>query len=175
MSGKPMLRYMLASCLGLGWLPIAPGTWGSLPAAVAFALLMQFGTPSVATSSVMVVLITTGSLICVLCAPTVVRMTGKDDPGQVVADELAGQAVTFVYLPLSAGGDVSAVEGWVLAGVGFLLFRLFDIIKPWPIRKLEKLPGGWGILADDLLAGVFAAVVLQAAWMLWLADALTRN
>jgi len=170
-----MLKRLLTSCLGLGWLPIAPGTWGSLPVAVVCGLLLQFGASQIVTFMAMCGFIGAGSIICVLCAPAAVKAVGKNDPGEVVADELAGQAVTFLYLPLSIGGDVSAVEGWALAGAGFLLFRVFDIIKPWPIRKLEKLPGGWGILADDLLAGVFAAVVPQAAWMLRLADTFTRN
>jgi phosphatidylglycerophosphatase A len=170
-----MLKRLLTSCLGLGWLPIAPGTWGSLPAAAAFGLLTQFGAPPVATFVVMCGFIVAGSIICVLCAPAAIKAVGKDDPGEVVADELAGQAATFLYLPLSIGGDLSAVEGWAVAGAGFLLFRVFDIIKPWPIRKLENLAGGWGILADDLLAGVFAAVVLQAAWMLRLADTFAKN
>ena len=170
-----MLKRLLTSCLGLGWLPIAPGTWGSLPVAAAFGLLMQFGAPQMVTFMVMSGFVVAGSIICVLCAPAVVKAVGKDDPGEVVADELAGQAVTFLYLSLSVAGNISAVESWTLAIAGFLLFRLFDIIKPWPIRKLEKLAGGWGILADDLLAGVFAAVVLQAVWILWLADAIIRS
>jgi phosphatidylglycerophosphatase A len=170
-----MLKRLLTSCLGLGWLPIAPGTWGSLPVAVAFGLLTQFGATPVVTFVVMCGFIAAGSVICVLCAPAAIKAVGKDDPGEVVADELAGQAVTFLYLPLSVADGMSAGESWALAGAGFVLFRLFDIIKPWPIRKLERLPAGWGILADDLLAGVFAAVVLQAAWMLRLADMFARN
>jgi undecaprenyl-diphosphatase len=101
-----------------------------------------------------------GSVVCVQFAPTVIAATGKKDPGEVVADELAGQAVTFLVGPLLALGAASTEQIWVAALAGFLLFRAFDIAKPWPIHKLEKLPEGWGILADDLLAGVFAAIGL---------------
>jgi phosphatidylglycerophosphatase A len=101
-----------------------------------------------------------GSFICVKFAPAVIAATGQTDPREVVADELAGQAVTF--LPVSFLAVDAATPGriWIITALGFGLFRLFDIVKPWPIRKLEKLPKGWGVLADDLLAGVYAAIVL---------------
>jgi phosphatidylglycerophosphatase A len=102
-----------------------------------------------------------GSVICVLLAPAAIAATGKNDPGEVVVDELAGQAITFLASPFLAVGAASTGQIWGVSAAGFLLFRAFDIIKPWPIHKLEKFPKGWGILADDLLAGVFAWVALQ--------------
>ena len=90
-----------------------------------------------------------------------IAATGKNDPREVVADEFAGQAVTFLFSPFLAMGSATNRQILITAFVGFVLFRLFDISKPWPIRKLEKYPAGWGILADDLLAGVFAWIVLQ--------------
>jgi phosphatidylglycerophosphatase A len=110
------------------------------------------------------------SIICVKFAPVVIAATGKTDPPEVVTDEFAGQAVTFLISPFHAAGSVSTTELWVTVLVGFLLFRFFDILKPWPIRKLEKLPAGWGVLFDDILAGIYAAVVLQICtrlWMVW--------
>jgi len=110
------------------------------------------------------------SIICVKFAPVAITATGKTDPPEVVTDEFAGQAVTFLMSPFPAAGSVSAVELWGTVLVGFLLFRFFDILKPWPIRKLEKLPAGWGVLFDDVLAGTYAAVVLQICtrlWMVW--------
>jgi phosphatidylglycerophosphatase A len=95
------------------------------------------------------------SVICIAFAPAVIAQTGKQDPHEVVIDELAGQCVVFV--PVVFFSELSTL---LVAGFGFALFRLFDIAKPFPIRKLEKLPAGWGILADDLLAGIYAAVVL---------------
>jgi len=114
------------------------------------------------------ILAVAGSVICVKLAPAAIAATGKDDPREVVADELAGQAVTFVAVPLILSGAVTSSQIWMIAVAGFVLFRLFDIAKPWPIRKLEKLPQGWGILADDLLAGVYAAIGLFICIRFWI-------
>ena len=108
-----------------------------------------------ATLAVMAACVVVGAAVCVKFAPAAMTATGKNDPREVVADEFAGQALTFLVAPLLAGG-----AAWAVALLGFLLFRIFDISKPWPIRKLEKYPAGWGILADDLLAGVYAGVIL---------------
>lgn len=157
-------KRLLTSCFGLGWLPIAPGTWGSLPPTAIFAGLCYFGVSPLTVSIVMLVLILAGSVICVKFAPASIDATGKIDPGEVVADELAGQAVTFVYASAYVVGFNQIL---ITAILGFLLFRVFDIIKPWPIRKLEKFPKGWGILADDLLAGVYAAIILHICLRFW--------
>ena len=146
---------MAASCFGLGWLPGAPGTWGSLPVAIMFGLLCHFHAPSAATFIVMATCALVGAIVCVKFAPATIAATGRNDPREVVADEFAGQALTFLVGPFLAGGAT-----WAAALLGFLLFRIFDITKPWPIRKLEKFPAGWGILADDLLAGVYAGAAL---------------
>ena len=153
------MKRMLTSCFGLGFLPIAPGTWGSMPSAAIFALicfLCPVEYALTANSIAMVLLIIIGSFVCVRYAPSVIAATGKKDPGEVVADELAGQAVTF--LGATATG---CKEILIIAAAGFLLFRFFDIVKPSPARNLEKLPAGWGILCDDLMAGIYAAIVLQ--------------
>jgi len=160
---------MLASCFGLGRLPVAPGTWGSIPPAVVFGLLCQFGAPAVLVSIVMAVFVVAGSVVCVKCAPAAIAATGKSDPGEVVADEVAGQALTLLTVPLAMTAEFTVGQIWAVAGMGFLIFRILDIAKPQPIRKLEKLPQGWGILADDLLAGVFGAVILHISVWLWLA------
>jgi phosphatidylglycerophosphatase A len=156
------MKRLATSCFGLGFLPLAPGTWGSLPPAVAFVLLHYVGAPGVITSVVMLVLTLAGSIVCVGCAPAVIALTGKGDPREVVADEFAGQALTFTAIAAVPTGRI-----WVVGLLGFVLFRLFDIVKPWPIRKLEKLPGGWGVLADDLMAGVCAGVLLLIFLRLW--------
>ena len=161
-------KRMLTSCLGLGWLPVAPGTWGSFPPAIGFALMCQFGAPAVATAVVMALMIAAGSVVCVKFAPEAIAATGKEDPREVVADEFAGQAVSLLTIALAMPAGLAAWQIWAVAGIGFLAFRVFDIAKPWPIRKLEKLPQGWGILADDLLAGVFGAVVVHICVWLWL-------
>ena len=154
------MKRMLTSCFGLGRLPVAPGTWGSLPVMIIFGIMCRLHLPEFSISIVMAALVVAGSFICVKFAPAVIAATGKNDPGEVVADELAGQAVTFLAVMFLSLQELSTGQICITAVFGFLLFRLFDIVKPWPIHKLEKLPKGWGILADDLLAGVYAGIVL---------------
>jgi len=111
----------------------------------------------------MAVLALAGSVVCVRCAPASIAATSRVDPPEVVADEFAGQALTFLLVTAVASKPI-----WVTAAGGFLFFRFFDIVKLWPIRKLEKLPKGWGILADDLMAGVYAGVILSFCLLLWI-------
>ena len=164
------MKRALTSCFGLGWLPLCPGTWGSLPPAVIFALMCHFGVSAGLISITMAVLVVAGSVICVQYAPSIIAATGKADPAEVVADELAGQAVTFLAVPFFITADISTRQILITTVLGFLLFRIFDIVKPWPIRKLEKLPAGWGVLTDDLLAGVFAAIVVLVCYWFWIAE-----
>lgn len=165
------MKRMLTSCFGLGRLPLAPGTWASLPPAIIFALLLRFGASDVLISVVMAALTLAGSAVCVKFAPAAITATGKIDPHEVVADEFAGQALTFLAVPFLAAGATSTAGICVITAAGFLLFRLFDITKLWPIHKLEKLPAGWGILADDLLAGLYTAAVLAFCFKVWPAGA----
>jgi len=158
----PMKRW-IATCFGLGWLPVAPGTWGSLPPAIVFGVLMYCGVPDVAATIVLAVMTVFGCATCLCCAPASIAATGKNDPGEVVMDEFAAQALTFLATPLLLPRPLSGGESFLFALLGFLLFRAFDIFKPWPIRKLERLPSGWGILADDLVAGIGSAIVLYFA------------
>ena len=162
------MKRMLTSCFGLGRLPIAPGTWGSLPVAVIFGAMCQFHLSSPSIIAVMAVLVIAGSVICVKFAPAAITATGKNDPGEVVADELAGQALTYLVIPFFTPVILTPIQICVITSGGFMLFRLFDIAKPWPIRKLEMLSKGWGILADDLLAGVFAAIALLIIIFSWM-------
>jgi len=150
------IRRLLTSCFGLGFMPIASGTWGSVPGVILFMVLGYLGLSVVWISAVMLIVVLAASAVCVKFTPAVMKITGKTDPGEIVADEVAGQCMTFVGLAVSATSNIC-----IAAVIGFLLFRFFDITKIWPIRKLEQLPAGWGVLCDDLLAGVFAAVVLQ--------------
>ena len=155
------MKRLALSCFGLGRLPVAPGTWGSLVPAIIFGLMCHFGASPAIVSNVMATLVLVASVACVQFAPAAIAATGKDDPGEVVVDEVAGQAITFLFSPFLAPATASTGQIWAVTAAGFVLFRVFDIAKPWPICRLEKLPKGWGILADDLLAGVFAWIVLQ--------------
>jgi phosphatidylglycerophosphatase A len=153
-------RRLVAACFGLGWLPGVPGTWGSaLPAGV-FALLLNLDMAAGSIAVVMVGLILAGSVACVICTSASASARGKTDPGEIVVDEVAGQSLTLLSVLPLLPAEPSVRQIWLTTILGFLLFRVFDIAKPWPIRKLESLPAGWGVLADDLLAGVYAAVVL---------------
>ena len=154
------MKRLLTSSFGLGWLPVAPGTWGSLPPVVIFALACHFDAAPIVTAIIMAAIVLAASVVCVKLAPAAIKETGKNDPGEVVVDEVAGQAVTFLAVIFFNVENLSTGEICTAAMLGFLLFRIFDISKPWPIRKLEKFPEGWGILADDLLAGVFAGIAL---------------
>lgn len=157
-----MNKRLFTSYFGLGLLPLAPGTWASLPVAVVFGLMCYFGIPVVFGSIILCILALDAGTICVLFAPAVIAETGKKDPHEIVVDEVAGQAVAYIGAYAAGGKEIM-----ITALVGFLAFRLFDVFKPWPCRLLEKLPAGWGILADDLMAGVYAAIVLQICAMLW--------
>jgi phosphatidylglycerophosphatase A len=155
------MKRMLTSCFGLGRLSFAPGTCGSLPPVIIFYLMSYYGASPTLITNVMAALVLAGSFVCIQFAPAAIAATRKKDPSEVVADEFAGQAVTFLFSPFLAMGTATPRQILITTFMGFVLFRIFDIKKPWPIRKLEKYPAGWGILADDLLAGVFAWVVLQ--------------
>ena len=156
-------RRLTATCFGLGWMPVAPGSWGSLPPAVVFWLMVACGAPAVSISITMLVLLVVGCVTCVLYAPASIAAVGREDPGEVVMDEFAAQALTFLAIPLLASRALSGWEGFLLAVIGFFAFRVLDIAKPWPIRRLERLPAGWGILADDLAAGLVSAVLVYVA------------
>jgi len=141
------IAWVIATWFGCGLVPRAPGTMGSLGAIPLYLLVARQGRSGVAVTALLV------TVVGVWAASVVARELGKKDPQIVVVDEVAGLLVTM--LPMR---EVS----WLAVVIGFALFRLFDVFKPWPIRRLEELPGGWGIVFDDLAAGVFAATVMAA-------------
>jgi phosphatidylglycerophosphatase A len=156
------LRKFLTTGLALGYAPVAPGTFGSAGAAGVYALaVFALPTPS-CVFGVMTLVAIFFSVVCVKLGPFTEKAFGKKDPSQCTADEWAGQAVTMLGLPIAAGGM------WITCLVGFGMFRLFDITKPPPVRQLEKLPQGWGVLVDDLAAGVYANIAAQLILRLWL-------
>jgi len=145
------LAYVIATWFWCGYAPKAPGTAGSLAALViAWALHTYAGVSAIGMAGLAVLLAVPG----VWAAGVVARESGRKDPQIVVVDEVMGQWMTL------AGATVLNWKSWLLA---FLLFRLFDIWKPPPVRQLERLPGGIGIVADDAMAGVYGALVLFAA------------
>ncbi len=147
---KGRIPLLVASGFYIGLIPGGPGTYASVATTIVFFLFHRISGRIVPELHVSV--LCGISLAGVLAAAAVARQTGNEDPGIVVIDEIAGQLLTFLFVPVNA---------YTLLG-GTALFRLFDIFKPYPIRKLEQLPNGAGIMADDLLAGVYANLVLQA-------------
>jgi phosphatidylglycerophosphatase A len=158
-----LLRKLVITGLGTGYLPVAPGTWGSALVAAAGGLLIYAtgGSPTAVYASMAAVL-AVSAVGCVALGRWCQAHFGRKDPSACVIDEFAGQALTFLALPLSAANvRANWIDALVVAGVAFFFFRVADILKPPPARRLEKLPLGWGVLADDLAAAVYANLAAQ--------------
>ena len=157
------LGRLLVSGLGSGYLPIAPGTWGSgVVAAVFFATAMGSDGRSICLNGTMTVILLVSCVICVAFGRMAQEAFGRKDPSQCVIDEWAGQALALIGLPI--GASLPLWQGSAAtAAAGFVAFRIFDILKPPPARRLESLPYGWGVLLDDLAAGLYANLVCQLA------------
>jgi len=157
---------LIATVGGLGDRLPAPGTTaGSLPATLLWSVLALVVSGPWQLAAVTALLTVAAIAVGVWAAGLEGARRSVDDPGPVVIDEVAGQWLCFlVALPLAALGGVRDVA--LFAGCGFLLFRAFDIFKPWPVRPLERLPGGIGIVADDLAAGALAGLFLALGWRL---------
>lgn len=153
----------LLTGLGLGRVPLAPGTLGSLlPVLLALGLAFLNVVPGAIDAALLATAVLCG-WSCVHFGHLAEQHFGREDPPQVVADEIAGQALVLLLMPWRMPAAPDAMlwnSAW--AAAAFVLFRAFDILKPGPIRRMQELPRGAGVLADDLLAGVCAAIVLQA-------------
>ena len=209
---KPRFAFALATVMGVGYVPIAPGTFGSAVGSVVTLASVYLWLPilfiitnrrtpirwsnwlaelldriptlglgpdfwSGFLPSVMALIVV--GVLGVWSASRVASYEGADDPQHVVIDEVSGQQVTLwfglmpLYLPSVVTNNpdfvgrtflfVRNLLNWKHLLLGFILFRLFDIWKPFPCRQLEKLPGGWGIMADDWMAGIYAAILLRLA------------
>ena len=193
---KPRLALAIATVLGVGYIPKAPGSFGSvvgiilaiishpvtllffMPAGVGVEAPMLHGpAASVLWLLPAPVSLLIFALIGVWSASRVAAYSGIRDPQHIVIDEVSGQHLTLVLAlaPLGLPAQLThnpdyvghaiyfalSLLNWKYLLAGFILFRVFDIWKPYPVRQLEKLPGGWGIMADDWMAGVYAALVLR--------------
>ena len=145
------LARVVATVFGSGRSPLAPGTVGSAVGVLLFWPLSGLGWPWQLAA---IAAVTLGGA---LAAGRVAARLGLEDPGVVVVDEVAGQWVALATLPFTPA----------TALLGFLLFRSMDILKPWPARDLERLHGGWGIMADDIAAGVYAHLLLRVLLLVW--------
>jgi phosphatidylglycerophosphatase A len=180
-SFKDYLALAIATC-GVGYIPLAPGTWGSLVGVGVFYLLRYalaevywfalekqwlaklaedtfseaFDRLNLFFTAVLVLTIGAITLVGTWAASRTEKILRRKDPGTVVIDEVAGQLIAFVFLPAYSFGVL--IPPIVI--IGFVAFRVFDIIKPYPARRLESLPAGLGIMSDDIVAGMYAAAVI---------------
>jgi len=151
----------IATCGPIGDIPIAPGTFGSVVGLALVLALAQLPLNGAKRTAALAAAAAIVLAVGIWSAGKAEEVFGRKDPGQVVIDEVAGQLVTF----LAAADRPRLTWKWLLAG--FVLFRVFDIIKPPPARNLERLPGGWGIMLDDCAAGLYSLAVLLV-FRLWI-------
>mgnify|MGYP001477599983 CR=1 FL=1 len=166
---------------GVGYIPGAPGTYGSMIAVViylgfvqlivaimryfsmwntpVFPFIAEYPTTMLPVQVTVWIYAGVGVLLALFCLIGIwssnrsIPLLGNDDPSEAIVDEVMGQLIVFIFVPLTIG--------WPFVLAGFLLFRFFDIVKPFPARTLEVLPGGLGICADDIVAGVYAGICLS--------------
>ncbi len=171
-SAKDYLALAIATC-GVGYLPLAPGTWGSLIGVGVYLLVRgaamkvffdsggqrSFNLMQVYYGVIVVELVAAVGIAWVgtWAASRTERLSGRKDPGKVVVDEVAGQFIALIPVPF-----MIAPAWWAMIAA-FVLFRFFDIVKPYPARRLESLEAGMGIMADDIIAGVYAGIVVAIA------------
>jgi len=140
------LALSIATC-GVGYLPLMPGTFGSVVGVAIFLLLVQRVNWLVVVFSILVITVSG-----IWAATRTEELSGRKDPGKVVVDEVAGQMIALLPLLVFAVTPLAVM-------ISFMLFRCFDIVKPYPAGRLEGLRGGFGIMCDDLVAGAYAAVI----------------
>ena len=159
-TGKTLWAWTIATFFGAGFWKPGPGTAGSIAAALIWLLAGHFTITSTTATSIVtrneLAILTAAAALLLLAiaipaATIVARESGRKDPQIVVADEAVGQWITLIGAP----------AGWEYALIGLVLFRLLDIAKPPPIRRIEFLPAGWGIMLDDVAAGIYALICLQ--------------
>ena len=143
------LALLICTVGGVGYSPVAPGTAGSVAGLAFYAAIRAFQISPAIEGLILVVLVFAGAWSGTVAE----RHFGTTDPGAGVIDEVAGMLLTLYLLPVT----------WTVAIVGFAMFRALDIVKPFPARRLEALHGGWGMMADDLMAAIYANLALRAA------------
>jgi len=144
---KTLWAWIVATFFGAGYGKPGPGTWGSVAAVLlwaSFAFLLHPSTLTITLSLTIGIVVAT--VLGVPAATIVERESGRTDPGFVVVDEVIGQWIALLGSPAD----------WRHGLIALVLFRIFDITKPFPVRRLERLPGGWGIVFDDVAAGLYA-------------------
>ncbi|MAS78777.1 MAG: phosphatidylglycerophosphatase A [Candidatus Marinimicrobia bacterium] len=136
----------IATCFKVGYLPLAPGTWGSV-----FAILLWWAFLKNVNIYIFGILIIFSFLIGIVASNIVIDQRGDTDPSYIIIDELVGQWLALLFIP----------QEYFYIVISFISFRFFDIIKPWPISLIEKLPKGLGVMSDDFIAGLITLVLIQ--------------
>ncbi len=139
------LGVFVATCAHVGYAPVAPGTFGSLFALALYYLIRRQQSTAIELGAIAVVVV-----IGLWSATEAEHHFGGIDPGPVVIDEVVGMLITLALHPVNIWGAI----------VAFFIFRLLDIVKPWPARRLELLPGGFGVVLDDVMAGVYGNLIV---------------
>ena len=142
---------LFATALGSGYSPFAPGTAGAIVGCIALWLFGKYNIISTTTTPLYFVGLIIGTTVLGIIATDKLEKDWGKDPSKVVIDEVIGMWITMMFVQFT----------WINVLIGFILFRFFDIAKPLGIRKLESLQGGIGVMADDMLAGIYANIVLQ--------------
>lgn len=138
----------VATCGYVGYAPIAPGTFGSAAGLAVFAVVRATGSTTVELATIAVLF-----AIGIWAGTVAEHHFGGIDPGPVVMDEVVGMLITLALLPVNATGVIAA----------FVLFRILDVVKPWPAGRFEALPGGLGVMADDTMAAVYGNLIMRGA------------
>ena len=150
------LGVFIATCAHVGYAPVAPGTFGSAVGLVVYYLVRRQASTAVELGAIAVILV-----VGLWSATEAEHHFGGIDPGPVVIDEVIGMLITLALHPVNVTGAI----------VGFFIFRVLDVVKPWPARRLELLPGGFGVVLDDVMAGVYGnllmwgLVLLLPSWL----------
>jgi phosphatidylglycerophosphatase A len=139
------LGVFIATCAHVGYAPVAPGTFGSAVGLVVYYLVRRQASTAVELGAIAVILV-----VGLWSATEAEHHFGGIDPGPVVIDEVIGMLITLALHPVNVAGAI----------VGFFIFRVLDVVKPWPARRLELLPGGFGVVLDDVMAGVYGNLLM---------------
>jgi phosphatidylglycerophosphatase A len=144
------LGLFIATCGYLGYVPLAPGTFGSAAGLAVFFLVRSTGSVTAEVAAILVLF-----AIGIWSGTVAEHYFGGIDPAPVVMDEVVGMLITLAFLPVSVTGAI----------VGFLVFRVLDVVKPWPSARFERLPGGLGVMADDGMAAIYGNLVMHG--LIW--------
>ena len=150
----------VATGFGAGFIPFGPGTWGSIVGLlIAYELIAVFGSDAAPLQSVLVAAGIAAAALGIWAGDRAERIFGRKDASQIVIDEVCGQIISFVFITPYLVRLGPNWRWWMIAGFAF--FRAFDIFKPYPINKLQDLSGGFGVMMDDVFAGIYAAALLS--------------